>query len=802
MTSSTRSERLRVLGVDCPTCVYSIQRNLEKLAGVRDFRVDVSSGDAVVVYEFYRVTLRDIFKAIREAGYDVEKERLYAAVDLEDSEIPLFEKYVSELPGVFECRYSPISKVSSILFNPLTTSRSSLLSEIGRRYPEVSELADEVELVVEERSDVLLTKVTSFSLGLAAVAYYTMGALGIHPPLWSRAPYILLPIATAVIVLNLDILSKGLKSLIRRTPTMDSLISLSSLTTYIYSIIALLFLTHGETFFEVSAGVLGFVSLGKYLEEKLRYRSSRALKKLAELAVGTARVVDSSGVVREISTSQVKPGDLVEVKAGERFPVDGVVVGGVGYVDESMFTGEPVPREKSEERRDPVLAGSLLVNGYLVIRATRVGEDTVLAYIVKTVRESQFYKPGVQKIADIAVGYLTWVVIALSIVTFTYWFLLEGVGLDRALLFTVSVLAITCPCPLGIAIPMVISLASIKAVQLGVLMRRGDVLERILKVDRVLLDKTGTLTVGSPEVVDVVLLDSSRDLREVLEYACSIERMSEHPIAKAIVKYCSKVGVDYRESADYVAIPGMGVVAKVDGVEAAVGSLKLVESISGNTLDEVRLIVDRISSKGRTAVVVVVGRKPAAIFEVGDRLRNESRSFIEHLNSIGVEAVLATGDTSRSAETIASELGIEKFYAELRPEDKAELVESLQSSGSRVMFIGDGINDAAAIGRAFIGIAMGRGSDISKESGDVVVMSDNLLSVIDLFKLARKSRRKSLENLAWAFIYNLLLIPIAMGALYKSTGIILRPEAAAIAMILSDISVVLNSLTLLKWSPK
>ncbi|MDW8010114.1 MAG: heavy metal translocating P-type ATPase, partial [Sulfolobales archaeon] len=676
-----------------------------------------------------------------------------------------------------------------------------LLSEVRRRYPEAGEVVGEVELLAREERSVLLVKIASFLLGLGAVTYYTAGALGADPPLWSSAPHVLLPVATLVMVLSSDTLSKGLRSLVRRAPTMDSLISLSSLTTYVYSVAVLLSPDRGETFFEVPAGLLGFVSLGRYLEERLRRRSSRALKKLAELSVGIARVVGSDGEIREVPVDQVKPGDLVEVKAGERFPVDGVVVKGFGYVDESAFTGEPIPREKSEERRDPVLAGSLLVSGYVVLRATRVGEDTALAYIVRTVREAQFYKPRIQRIADRSVGYLTWVVIALSIATFTYWFF-RGAGVDRALLFSVSVLAVTCPCPLGIAIPMVVSLASIKAVQLGILLRRGDALERVLKVDKVFLDKTGTLTVGSPEVVDVVPLKGGGNLGEVLEYACSVERKSEHPIAKAIVKYCSKVGADSRESTDYVTIPGMGVIARVDGVEVAVGSLRLAESVCGRSLDEVRSVVDRVASRGGTAVVVVVGKEPVAVLGIGDRLRAESRSLVEYLRSIGVEAILATGDTARAAEVVASELGLRKFYAELRPEDKAELVESLQSSGSRVMFVGDGINDAAAISRSFIGVAMGQGSDISKESGDVVIVSGNLLSIVNLIKLARKSRRKSLENLAWAFIYNALLVPVAMGALYESTGIFLRPEAAAAAMILSDISVVLNSLTLLRWNPR
>lgn len=799
---SLKRERFRLVGVDCAACIYSIRRSLQRLEGITGFEADANSGEAVVVYDPRRVSTKDIARAVRDAGYDVEKTQLQVYIDLEDSEIPGFERYVSNIEGVVECRYSPITKVAMILLNPLTVSEDELLNEIKEKFPYSKKISEEVVEIMEKReSTEYLRKLASFVAGLSAVIYHGLMSFGIEPPFSEHGTTLLFALSTLVIALNLDVLSKGLKSLVRGTPTMDSLVSLSSLTTYVYSsAVFILSRGSGETFFEASAGVLGFVAAGKYLEERLRRRASRALTRLVELASRTARVVDPEGRVREVSVDSVKPGEIVEVKAGERIPVDGVVVEGYGYVDESMFTGEPTPKMRSSKLRDAVLAGSLLVSGYIRVRATRVGDDTSLAYIIRAVREAQFYKPSIQRLADRIVGFMTWAVLLLSIITFTYWFMVEKFTVGEALLFAVSVLAVTCPCPLGIAIPMVVSLASIKATQLGLLIRRGDALERILQVNTAILDKTGTLTTGSPEVISFTQLNGFEP-RTVLEHACSAELRSEHPLGKAILDYCSTTGVVPREVSEYNNIPGLGVVVKLGDAEVAVGSHRLIEKLYGNNLGELASIIDEMSSRGRTVVVVALNGSIAGVFEIGDKLRPESKEFVSFLKKMGIKPILATGDSEGTARAISSELGIEIVYAELRPEDKVELVESLQSKGDRVMFVGDGINDAASIGRAFVGVAMGRGSDLSKEAGDILVVNNNLSSLIDLFKLSRRTRRKSIENLAWAFAYNLILVPIAMGALYRSLGLMLRPEAAAVAMMLSDISVVLNSLTLLKWKP-
>jgi len=581
---------------------------------------------------------------------------------------------------------------------------------------------------------------------------------------------------------------------------MESLVSLSATVAYLFSLASLAGLvSSGETFFEASAGVLGFVSAGKYLEERLRARAAASVKQLAELQSPKARVVRGGGVVEEVPVEEVKVGDVAEVRAGERIPVDGVVVEGWGYVDESTFTGEPLPRYRSSEGRDPVLAGTLLASGFLRVRATRVGRETNLAYVIRAVREAQFYKPSYQRLADRVVGLLTWAVVAVSLATFTYWVVVGRAPLEVAVLFSVAVLAVSCPCPLGIAVPLVVWVASQKASRLGLLVKRGDAFERVLSVNVAVLDKTGTLTYGQPVVQGVEVLDSS-EAGEVLEYLCSAESRSEHPLARAIVRYCEDLGIGVSEVDDYVHLPGLGVLSKVNGVEVAVGSARLMEELGVELSAEVLTRVSSWASKGYTVVLVAVNRAPKAIVKIRDTVRPEARSFVGFLKSLGIRAVLATGDSQLSASAVAEELGIDEVYAGMRPEDKARLVDELTRRGLRVMFVGDGVNDAPAIGRAFLGVAMGRGADVSKEAGDLVVLA-GIGALQGFFKLARVARRKALENLAWAFIYNTTLIPIAAGALYGVLGVVLRPELAAMAMVLSDISVVLNSLSLARWRP-
>ncbi|MEM1721394.1 MAG: heavy metal translocating P-type ATPase [Ignisphaera sp.] len=789
-------ERFRIIGIDCPSCIYAIERKIYGLNGVQSFKIDSVSGEAVVEYDESIVT-HEIVKAIRDAGYDVEKQQLLLVLDIESEEALSIEERLKQLRGVIDCRVSGITGTARILYNPYTVSVDQIKDFIKNLGIEFRDAVTAREYGMEESRDIVL-RMLSFILGLASVVYHSLGVLGLEPPLWSYREYILLVAASAIMLLNKDTILKGFKSLLRFTPTMESLISLSATSTYIFSVAVMSrALGQGETFFEASAGILGFVSFGKYLEARLRERALKSIEGLAESLKCRTKVI-RDGRIEEVDVENIFVGDIVEVRAGEMVCIDGVVIDGWGYVDESTFTGESLPRFKSAEKRDSVLAGSKLVSGYMKIRATRVGKETMISSIIETVREAQFTKPRVQIIADRIVGLLTWLIIFLSIATALYWSLIVG-DFSRAVTFSASVLAVACPCPLGIAIPMVVAIAAYKATRIGILIRRGDFFERLLMVSTVVVDKTGTLTYGKPRVEGVKVWNSVSE-ESVMSLVCSAESRSEHPLASAILNYCSEKGYGYRAPESYDHIPGMGIVARVDGVRIIIGSEKLMESMGIELTDSIKSYADWGRGEGYTTVFVAMEGSIAAVILIRDTIREDAEDIIAFLKrKRGTRIIMATGDNITTARAVAKQLNIDEVYAELTPEDKMELIERLQKDGEKVAFIGDGINDAVAISRAFLGIAMGRGTDIAKEAGDIIIVSDNLSTIRKLYSLSEKVKKKAVENLIWAFVYNIMLVPIAMGMLYNSFGVLLRPEYAALAMILSDISVIINSTTLLKW---
>ncbi len=794
-------EKIRIVGIDCPTCVYSIQRSLGKLRGFHRIEIDPSSGEAVVEYESEECGLKDIYRAVREAGYDILKERLILSVrELDESEASVVESRILRVPGVLECRASSVTRLVSITYNPLSTTPDEVVARVKGLGVSVVGLAEEASSREPREKFLLHRRLTAFSIGLFTVVYAMLSMYYELLP-QHESELLLASLAAVAVGMGSDMIVRGVKSLIRLSPTMDSLVALSVLTTLIAGMVGVLgFIEwskglHSTSFFEASAGVAGFVGFGRYLEERLRKRSFKSLEDLAKTLYGKARVIEN-GTVREKSVPSIVSGEVVEVKAGEIVPVDGVVVDGWGYVDESSFTGEPVPRLKKAETRDPVLAGSVLTSGYLRIRVTRASRDTILYHIVETIREAQFYKPEVIRIADRIVGFLTWTVVAIAALTLTYWWFLASEP-ALALTFTAAVLAVACPCGLGIAVPMVVSIAVLRATRNGILVRRGDTFERVSEVGAVLFDKTGTLTVGKPSVRKVYLIDGSVDENSILKYACSVESRSEHPISRALLDYCMEKEVGVEEPSEFVHMPGMGVAGSINETTVAVGNLELMERSGASYDSGVMELVKEIGSEGSIAVLVAVGNKVSAVLEIGDSLKPEVGEVVRELKSRGLKVGLVSGDTETSVKYYSKTLNLDLAFSELKPDEKAELVKNMQNRGIKVMFVGDGINDAPAISSSSLGVAVGSGSEISRESGDVVLTKSRLTDLITLLNLSSVVKKKSAENVAWAFIYNATLIPIAAGLLYANYGIIIRPEMAALAMVLSDISVIINATTLL-----
>ncbi|MCD6300647.1 MAG: heavy metal translocating P-type ATPase, partial [Staphylothermus sp.] len=704
-------EKFKLIGVDCPSCVLAIRRSLSKLEQLIDFRIDSTTNEAIVTYDSEHVSTKDIVEAIRKAGYDVVKREIIFIIKNADN-YEIIEEYLKKKTGVIRCYVSHVSGIIRVIINPYSITEKDvekILSNLGFKAEKISkEHLKRLEVLEEQKSTrVLYRKIISFILGLFLVIYYGINLIGLKHPLWPISDSLGFIISSIVILLNIDLISKGYRALLLLAPVMDSLIALSTTTTYIYSIAVMMGLFPGaQAYFEASAGVLGFVSMGEYIESRLRSKAGEAIKKLMELQRSKVRVV-RNGEVSILEPEEVRVGDIVEVKAGERIVVDGIVIDGEGWVDESTFTGEPVPVKKSSKRRDPVLAGTMLKQGFLRIKVTRVGEDTSLAHIIESVKRAQLSKPRIQRLADKIVGAMTWVVICISILTLVYWLTVEPSNPGLAVMFAASVLVITCPCPLGIAIPLVISIAVSKATKLGLLIRDSRVFEKILSIDTVGFDKTGTLTVGEPVVEKIILYDEI-ELNKFLQLVCSIESRSEHIIGKTIMNFCRKNNVKILDPKSYEHVPGKGVIGIVDGIKIVIGSDKLLNDLGAKIPRELEKQASKYRMSGKTVIYVYIGEKPAGLIVVGDKIRSEAPHVIKYIkNRMKAKTILLTGDNFETASIVAKELGIDDVYAELSPEQKSELIHKLQVEGRRVAYIGDGINDAVALTGSFLGIAMG-----------------------------------------------------------------------------------------------
>ncbi len=687
-----------------------------------------------------------------------------------------------------------------ILYNPLTVSPSKLRSHLKRLGLEIvsERSSDEIEDVTEKlaRSEYRLMK----RLLLIAMPPTIILLLLVYTSLGSTVPMgvIGLLLATpAMVAGSMRFLKTGVRALINRKPNMDSLVILGTYSAYISSIAMSLGLIKGEPFYEAGAAVMTFILLGKYLEARMKARTGEAVRKLLQLQPKKARV-KRGGEEVIVDIRDVKIRDEVVVKPGESIPVDGVIKDGVGYVDESMLTGEPEPVRKA--KGDPVVAGTTLLRGSITVSTTRVGWETVLGQMIKLVRTAQASKPKIQSTIDRIAGIFTWIVITVAIATFTYWYYIAGAPLWQAILFMVSVLVVACPCALGLATPMAIVTGFGRAAQLGVLIKDPSVMDKLPRATVIALDKTGTLTEGRPRVRHVKAYNGYT-VRDVLYYAAVAELRSEHPIAQAIIEEARSRGISVDEPGSFDSFTGMGVIASINGVMVAVGNDKLMEEGIGIDVSSFQGDVDSLRRMGYTVVYIALGSRIIGLIAVGDEPRPEARSIVKKLSDMGLRVVMVTGDHHDTARAVAERLGIAEYKASLSPEGKAEYIKSLQRRGEVVIMVGDGINDAIALSQADIGIAMGGGTDIAKEAGEIIIVSGGLKGLINAIELVKRVRRKAIENIFWAFIYNITLIPIAAGLLYNSMGLMLKPELAGMAMAMSSISVTGWSLTLKRWTP-
>jgi Cu+-exporting ATPase len=589
-----------------------------------------------------------------------------------------------------------------------------------------------------------------------------------------------------------------------RSADMNTLIAVGTSAAYLYSVLAAflpwLFAAKGlmaEVYFDTAGAIIVLILLGRLLEARAKGQTSEAIKKLIGLRPKTARVI-REGEEKDVPVEEVVIGDLVMVRPGEKIPVDGVVKEGRSSVDESMITGESIPVEKNPG--DQVIGATINKMGSFKFEAIKVGKDTMLAQIIKMVEEAQGSKPPIARLADIIASYFVPTVIGIGIITFAVWYFWgPAPALTYAVLNFVAVLIIACPCALGLATPTSIMVGTGRGAENGVLIRGGEALETAHKVKAIVMDKTGTLTKGEPSVTDIVQFKGFTK-GEILRYAASAEKGSEHPLGEAIVNRAKEENIPLISPKDFRAIAGHGIEVTIDGRSLLMGNAKLMKD-RGIPLNGLGKTAEDLSNEGKTPMFVAIDQKPAGIIAVADTLKESSKEAVDALHKMGIEVAMITGDSRRTAEAIARQIGIDRVLSEVLPEDKASEVKKLQAEGKKVGMVGDGINDAPALAQADVGIAIGTGTDVAMESSDITLISGDLKGIVTAIALSKATIRNIKQNLFWAFAYNTILIPVAAGVLFPFLGILLNPIYAAAAMGLSSVTVVSNALRLRRFKP-
>lgn len=604
-----------------------------------------------------------------------------------------------------------------------------------------------------------------------------------------------------VIILGREFFKVGFKALVKGHPNMDSLVALGTSAAFLYSLISTVAIGMGNThlamdlYYESAAVILTLITLGKYFEALSKGKTSEAIKKLMGLAPKQARIMRNGQEV-DVAIDEVQVNDLIIVKPGEKMPVDGIVVEGNTSVDEAMLTGESIPVEKTAG--DAVIGASINQNGTIKYKATKVGKDTALSQIIKLVEDAQGSKAPIAKLADIISGYFVPIVIVLAVISGLAWYIAGESGVF-ALTIAISVLVIACPCALGLATPTAIMVGTGKGAEHGVLIKSGGALEKTHKIQTIIFDKTGTITEGKPEVTDIVAVNGMSE-EELLILAASAERGSEHPLGEAIVHGAEKKDLSLFKTQTFNALPGHGIEVTIENQSLLLGNKKLMID-HGISIDTVETVSDTLAGEGKTPMYIAKDDQIVGIIAVADTVKANSLKAIEKLHNMGLEVAMITGDNKRTAQAIAKQVGIDRVLSEVLPEEKANEVKKLQAEGKIVAMVGDGINDAPALAQADIGIAIGSGTDVAMESADIVLMRSDLMDVSTAVELSKATIKNIKENLFWAFGYNVLGIPIAMGLLHVFGGPLLNPMLAGAAMSFSSVSVLINALRLKRFIP-
>ena len=827
-TKEAQHLTLRVDGMTCASCIVHVEDALKEVPGVSQAQVNLATEKATVDYDPEQATVKDMVEAVEDAGYGIAADKITLNIGRMTcaSCVMHVENALKSVEGVALASVNLATEKATIEYIPGTASLEELRHAVDDAGYSVEGVAEE-ETLGDDRERLARTKEIR-ELRNKVIVAGSVGALiflGSFPEWFPWMPsflqnwYVLWALATPVqFWAGWQFYRGAWGALKHKTSNMNTLIAVGTSVAYFYSVTATLFTGFFEAeglvtkvYFDTAAIIIALILLGRFLEARAKGQTSEAIRKLMDLQAKTARVI-RDGQETDIPIEEVVPGDRVVVRPGEKVPVDGEAIDGASAVDESMLTGESIPVEKMAG--SPVYGATINKTGSFQFKATRVGRDTVLAQIVRLVEGAQGSKAPMQRLADLIAAYFVPAVIAIASLTFVLWlFLGPSPALTFGLLNFVAVLIIACPCALGLATPTAIMVGTGKGAQSGILIRSAEALERAHKIRVVILDKTGTLTLGKPSVTDVV--SPEMEARELLRLAASVERGSEHPLGEAIVAAALEQGLSLEETKDFSAIPGHGVEARVNGLSLLLGNLSLMKErgLSMNGLEEKSV---ELSTQGKTPMFVATNGQVSGIIAVADTLKPESKEAVKALQGLGLDVIMLTGDNRRTAQAMAREAGIEHILAEVMPQDKASQVKALQEEGKTVAMVGDGINDAPALAQADIGIAIGTGTDIAMEAADITLVRGDLRGVVNAIAISKATMRTIKQNLFWAFFYNTALIPVAAGVLYlvfSGGGVpgalqpflgdygFLNPVLAAAAMAISSVTVVTNSLRLKGFKP-
>lgn len=799
---------LPIEGMHCASCVLSLNKTFEKVEGVESVDADLASNKLHLTVNPKKLPFDEIETLVKNLGFELHTDEVTIKLNGMHcaSCVMNVENFLIRLDGIFDVKADLTSQTARINYDKTKVTVKDMEEVINSLGFEVLGIDGQLEINEDEiyKND-LKDKRNRIIVGFAASAVL-MALMYIH---WH--PFGLSMGITSLIIsilpflyVSLPTLKAGFNGLVHKNLNMDVMYSMGITVAYISSILGTfnIVLDHSFMFYETAIMLPSFLLIGRYLEAKAKKKTSDSIRELIGLQPTAATLIelDSNGNIvsqKEVNIKEIQIGDILLVRPGDKIPVDGEVIGGHSYVDESMINGEPIPKAKRDG--EEVFAGTINQDGVLHIKAKKIGSKTVLSNIIRLVEKAQSSRPPVQKLANTAVSYFIPTILTIAVVVFLLWYFVFDSTLLFALTTLISILVVACPCALGLATPTAVTVGVGRAAEFGILIKNGDTLENAGKIDVAAFDKTGTITEGQPEVDDVICYGISEN--ELVELAASVEKNSNHPIAKAIVRKANDMNLELNQTSSFENITGKGLKAQIDDKDVLAGNKKLLESQDIEIPQSVLEEYGRLEDLSKTIILIGVDREIKGILSLSDKIKANSKRTIEELHKMGIETYMLTGDNKKTASTVASAVSIDNVCAGVLPENKLDIVKNLQKEDKTVLFVGDGINDAPALTQANIGVAMGNGTDIAMESGDIVVMEGDLENVVAAVQFSKKVMTRIKENLFWAFAYNVILIPLAAGALYAGFGIMFMPEWSALAMALSSVTVISLSLALKGYVP-